>query len=144
MNSKSSGHPLRNLSVAYHYGINRLLALHKYFSNHYACSLLGRLKFRYFMHFRMLRFCIYVVNTNSPCFVKYRRYFVSSSHFYRFISEIFLIKYGVRNILDNEVTGKLHPPWRVPHKAIPSCGHFPPERYNTDGHFKLFIKKFAL
>ena len=57
MNSKNSGYQPRNLSGAYHYAIKRLLGLPNYFRSHYACSLLGRLKFRHFMHFRMLRFC---------------------------------------------------------------------------------------
>ena len=103
MNGRNSGYPLRNLSVSYHYAIKRILGLPKNFSNHYACSLLGRLKFKLFMHFRMLRFCIWVVNTNSSCFVKYRTYFLSSFNFYKFVSEIFLTEHGVRNVIDSDV-----------------------------------------
>ena len=84
-NNKNSCYPPRNLSVAYHYAIRGLLGLPMSFSKHYACSLLGRLKFRHFLHLRMLRFCIWVVNKNNPCIGRYRRYFVSSSHFYTFI-----------------------------------------------------------
>ena len=103
MNGKNSGYLPRNLSVAYHYAVKRLLGLPNYFSNHYACSLLGRLKLRHFMHLTMLRFCIWVVNTNSHCYVKYRRYFVSSSLFFILTTEIFLTEYGVRNIIDHDI-----------------------------------------
>ena len=36
-------------------------------------------------------------------FVKYRRYYVISSHFYRFVSEIFLYDYEVRHVIGSDI-----------------------------------------
>ena len=63
---------LRRLGVAYHYAIKKMLGLPKYFSNHYACSMLDRLTFEHLMNFRAMRFFFWLNECESPCFSRYK------------------------------------------------------------------------
>ena len=103
MNKKHCSDLLRQLGVAYHYALKKLLGFPKYYSNHYTCYLLDDLVFTHFMNYRRCRFLFWLKDTISPCFYRHKTFFMRFSHFNKFITEIFNTTYGVCNLLDNEL-----------------------------------------
>ena len=102
MNRRLSGHSIRKLGVAYHYAYKRLLGFPKRFSNHYTCAVLQRPTFSHFINQRLVKFLFWLKQSDSPCFVRFKTYFMKHSHFLSFISRIFNLEYNVSSVCDND------------------------------------------
>ena len=90
------------MGVAYHYAIKEMLGLPKYFSNHYACSTLDRLTFEHLMNFRAMRFIFWLNECESPCFSRYKLFFMNRSKLSKYVNNVFEDKYSVLGVLEND------------------------------------------
>ena len=102
MSKRNCVSDLKKLGVAYHFAVKRLLGLPKYFSNHYACGLLNRFTFEHLMNFRALRFFFWLSKCASPCFSRYKTYFLNKSILSKYVNQIFVDEYSVTRIIDND------------------------------------------
>ena len=92
----------RQFGVSYHYAIKKLLGLPKFFSNHYACTALGVLKFKHLVNLDIFRFFRWIVNCESPCISKHKLYLVQYSYLRRAIDKICFDEYNIVDFLDND------------------------------------------
>ena len=93
----------KQLAVSYHFALKKMLNLPKYFSNHYVCSILNVLTMENFMNFRILNFYFWLRDCFSECFFIHRSYFLKFSHFKTYVENIFLLKYNIPDVLDNDI-----------------------------------------
>ena len=55
------------------------------------------------MNLKNLKFLFWLNKCHSPCFYAHRNYFLNSSHFLKNFMTGFECKYGVDNVLDNDL-----------------------------------------
>ena len=94
---------LRTISIAYHAAFKKLLGLPKRFSNHVACKILNCLTFEHYLNFRTTKFLFQLYKSTSPCFALHKRYFTQHSFLMHYLGNVFLDKYDVSGILDNDL-----------------------------------------
>jgi len=94
---------LKQVVVSYHYALKRVLGLSKRESNHYVCFLLDQLTFEHMRNYRMLRFYRWLYNCESPCIISNRHYWISNSRLKRRLDYLFFVKYGIDNVVDNDM-----------------------------------------
>ena len=107
MSKRNCVSDLKKLGVAYHFAVKRLLGLPKYFSNHYACGLLNRFTFEHLMNFRAFRFFFWLSKCASPCFSRYKTYFLNKSILSKYVNQVFVDKYSVTRIIDDDIMIRL-------------------------------------
>ena len=99
---KGSLGALSQLAVSYHFAMKKLLGLPKRFSNHYACSALGSLTFENFINMKLIRFFNWLAHCKSPCFVRYKLYFMKDSMFSGNVHRILFDRYQVTDFFAND------------------------------------------
>lgn len=93
----------KKIAVSYHFALKRIIGFPKYFSNHIACSVLDTFTFEHFVNLKFLKYYRWLKNCKSLCFLKYKYYFMNYSDFKASIDNIWLKKYDVLDVLDNDV-----------------------------------------
>ena len=94
---------LRKMTVSYNYGLKKNLGFLKYFNNNYVCNVLNYLTFEHLMNLQTLQTYTSMKNRDSPCLVSLTLYFRRFSYMKRNLDHIFLIKYQIPDIEDNDL-----------------------------------------
>ena len=91
-----------NSGVAYHYALKKIVGLPKRYSNHIVCRSLGVFKLKHLMNLQLFKFCLWLNNCESPCFVRHKTYFMRMSRFRATIDAIALRDYSFGDVIDND------------------------------------------
>ena len=94
---------LRQLAVSYHYALKKILGFPKRSSNHYTCYLLNYMTFEHLLNHRILKFYKWLEKCDSPCLMLNRYYILNNSSLKMSLDNIFLEKYQIDNVLDNDI-----------------------------------------
>lgn len=97
----------KKLCVSYHNALKMILGMPKYFCNHYIFSISNALSFEHFVNFKILKFYHWLSRCNSPCFIRYKFYFLHCSYFEQCVDDVWLTKYIVEDVLDNDLDASL-------------------------------------
>ena len=92
----------KKLSVSYFIASKKIVGCTKYFSNHLVCNFLSTMTFEHFINVKCFKFFRRLCINNSSCFNRVQPYFKRHSNFRIFLENIFLNKYDVRDILEND------------------------------------------
>ena len=79
-----------------------ILGWPKFVSNHLVCNIFNTVTFEYFMNHKSLNFLLWLKRNNSTCFIRFKGHFFRSITFKQDIDDIFLKKYDLSNVLDND------------------------------------------
>ena len=94
---------LKQVAVSYHYALKRIVGLSERDSNHYACYLFDQLIFEHLRNYRILKFYRWLYHCESPCIASTRNYWISSSRLKRRLDHLFLEKYEIDDIINNDM-----------------------------------------
>ena len=103
VNRKGCKRDLDRLGISYHYAVKRLMGLPKFYSNHHACALLGKLTFANLMNWRTVKFFIGLCKSESPCLTRLRTYISRFSNLYAAVRSLMFEKYSIVDIFDNDI-----------------------------------------
>ena len=100
---KRSGNNIKQFAVGYHKAIKKILGLSYHESNHYACQEAGVYTFENLMNNNKIQFMFRL--HIKPCnFIKKLWSYLSvSSEFFREVNHIACKKYGINDLLDNDI-----------------------------------------
>ena len=100
---KRSGNNIKQFAVGYHKAIKKILDLSYHESNHYACQEAGVYTFENLMNNNKIQFMFRL--HIKPCnFIKKLWSYLSvSSEFFREVNHIACRKYGINDLLDNDI-----------------------------------------
>jgi len=94
---------LRKLAVAYHKAVKKVASMNIWDSNHVACEKVGVDTFPHLIAKRLISFYSRLVRSKSSMFILLRNYMMSLSSIGRFVSQLMLDNYQVRDILSNDI-----------------------------------------
>ena len=93
----------RKLSVCYHNALKKILGFPRFYGNHFTCSLLNAPTFEHFMTLKVTRFMFWLKRSWSPCFYRHKFYFLNNSVHVENFNKMWLSKYDVTQVLDNDI-----------------------------------------
>ena len=93
---------IRNLEVAYHKAIKKIVGIEVWRSNHEACDLMGIDLFKHFLSKRMAKFYFSAISSECKMFRMLRYHFMFSSQLYKILKERFNAYYQIENVIGND------------------------------------------
>ena len=103
----------KQCSVSYHSALKKILGIPKFYSNHFTCNALNTLTFENFINFKCLKFLFWLSKCNSDCFYLHKIYFLNSSNYISNFNKLWFNKYGVTNVLENDLCALISRIWFV-------------------------------
>ena len=100
---KGCARALKEFSVSYHAVLKKILNVLKYFSNHYVCGILSLFTFEHFINIKLTRFMLWIKNSKSDSFYRYKYYFLYNSIFMTNLELLWKSKYNVPDVLSNDI-----------------------------------------
>ena len=94
---------LSSLGFLYHNSLKKILGVPKFYSNHFTCSALNVLTFENFINYKCLKYLFWLKSCKSECFNLHKFYFLNHSKYISYFTELWTNKYGVDNVLDNDL-----------------------------------------
>ena len=93
----------KQFGVSYHNNPKKILRVPKFYSNHFTCSALNVLTFENFLNYKCLEYLFSLKSCKSECFNLHKFYFSNHSKYILDFTELWTNKYGVDNLLDNDL-----------------------------------------
>ena len=103
----------KQCSVSYHSALKKILGIPKFYSNHFTCNALNTLTFENFINFKCLKFLFWLSKCNSGCFYLHKIYFLNSSNYISNFNKLWFNKYGVTNVLENDLCALISRIWFI-------------------------------
>ena len=100
---KGCARALKEFSVSYHAVLKKILNVPRYFSNHYVCGILSHFTFEHFINIKLTRFMLWIKNSKSDSFYRYKYYFLYNSIFMTNLELLWKSKYNVPDVLSNDI-----------------------------------------
>ena len=100
---KGCARALKEFSVSYHAVLKKTLNVTRYFSNHYVCGILSLFAFEHFINIKLTRFMLWIKNSKSDSFYRYKYYFLYNSIFMTNLELLWKSKYNVPDVLSNDI-----------------------------------------
>ena len=94
---------MKEFSVSYHAVLKKILNVPRYFSNNYVCGILSLFTFQQFINIKLTRFMLWIKNSKSYSFYKYKYYFLHNSIFMTHLELLWKSKYNVPDVLSNDI-----------------------------------------
>ena len=94
---------INKISISYHKAVKAMVHLTPWDNNHAACAIAGLPIFKHFLSYRMFCFVSRILKCECPCFYNLRYYMRNSSFLLKRLDFLFSNKYGIKNVLDNDV-----------------------------------------
>ena len=94
---------INKISISYHKAVKAIVHLLPWDNNHAACAIAGLPIFKHFLSYRMFLFVNRILKCDCAIFHKLSFYMRNNSFLIKRLNGLFESKYGVNNILDNDV-----------------------------------------